>query len=147
MLARMMAIAAASLLTFVQPVDASEPKDRTKPPQSKGLKLKGPQVRQSYEGALRWEAPQGGETFCLWGSYPLIWTGGGSGTVFFSLIDHDQWRVVDGGPEGVYNNTGKLTWQIPSNVEPGDYQMYVQREDGVDWRYSAVFRIKDCGCD
>ncbi len=147
MLARIIAITAAALFALVQPVDASEPKNRTQPPQSKGFKLKGPTAQKSFEGALRWEAPQGGETFCLWGSYPLIWTGGGSGTVLFQLIDYDQWRVVDGGPEGVFDNTGKLTWQIPSSVEPGDYLMYVQREDGTDWRYSGTFRIKNCGCD
>mgnify|MGYP000179711181 CR=1 FL=1 len=95
---------------------------------------------------LRWLTPQGGETLCLEGAYPLMWTGGDDDRVRFSLIRMDIFTVVPGAPEGDFDNDGRDTWMIPATVKPGEYSMYIERVDRTDWRYSAAFEVKDCGC-
>ncbi len=126
---------------------AEDKPDYSKPPKSIGAALGAPpgNVTKTVE-ALKWLAPQGGETFCLEGEYPLMWTGGGSDVVQFSLIRMDIWTVVPGAPEGVFDNIGRGSWTIATSVQPGDYQMYVERGDRTDWRYSETFKIKNCDC-
>lgn len=126
---------------------AGEGPDYAQPPKSDGPALGAPPGNEAkIVDPLRWLTPQGGETFCLEGAYPLMWTGGGDDLVQFLLIRMDIWTVVPGAPAGDFDNDGRETWTVPDYVKPGDYEMYVQREDRTDWRYSATFAVKDCGC-
>ena len=126
---------------------AGEGPDYARLPTSDGAALGAPPGNEAKTAdPLRWLTPQGGETFCLDGAYPLMWTGGGDDLVQFALIRMDIWTVVPGAPEGDFENDGRETWTIPHYVKPGDYEMYAQRKDRTDWRYSATFEVKDCGC-
>ena len=126
---------------------AGDGPDYSKPPKLAGAALGAPPGNEAKASEpLRWLTPQGGETFCLDGAYPLMWMGGGGDLVQFSLIRMDIWTVVAGAPEGDFENDGRETWTIPRYVKPGEYEMYVQRKDRTDWRYGATFEIKDCGC-
>ena len=147
MLMRQIAVGAALLAAIAAPAEAGDPKDRTVAPKADKIRIKAPDSGRKLDDALFWSAPQGDEVFCHSASYPLIWKGGGDGAVFFYLIDSAQWRVVDGGPQGNFDNSGKLSWKVPSHIPPGDYQLYIQRVDGVDWKYSGIFKISACGCD
>ena len=142
------AIACATALSGCLTTSPTRPEpDRSLPPYADGILLGAPPGPEGFVDGLRWTAPQGGEIFCKGGAYPLIWRNGVEGRqVAFSLIRMDRWTVVPGAPKGEFENTRQITWTIPDDVQPGDYQMYITGADYPDWRYSQTFTIKDCDC-
>lgn len=56
------------------------------------------------------------------------------------LIDTDQWAVVQQIALGITDD-GQEYWAIPSDLDPGDYQIYVEDVNQTAWTYGTPFTV------
>lgn len=97
-----------------------------------------PNIRVTY--------PNGGERLDTGANYTVRWTGGpAGGKVNIFLVDMRPEKYVSNSPMLVGNvsNTGSRSVQIPSNLEPGQYNLRVACQSCTNITSSSVGWIDD----
>lgn len=86
-------------------------------------------------------APVTGYTLTAGTVEEITWLGGEPEIpVNVLLIDTDQWAVVQEIALGIVDD-GQEYWNIPSDLEPGEYQIYVEDVDKTGWTYGTPFLV------
>jgi photosystem II stability/assembly factor-like uncharacterized protein len=85
-----------------------------------------------------------GPTWCRGSSHTITWSGGSPGwSVAISLIDVNSWESYTTIAASTPND-GSQVWNIPSNVPPGMYQIFINEVGRTTWAYSSTFTISAC---
>jgi len=86
-------------------------------------------------------SPTTGNTWYTGTSQTITWSGGDPGwNVSIMLIDFNSWTTYSTLNSNTLND-GSDVWNIPSTIPTGQYQIYVQEVNQLDWKYSGTFTI------
>ena len=89
-------------------------------------------------------SPNFNDSLCAGSEITINWSGGNPlWNVEISLIDVNAWAVVAIVAANTPND-GMETWTIPSNMPPGNYEIYIQEANVLTWKYGNDFTIKHC---
>ena len=104
--------------------------------------------RAALAQAFTWLSPAGGEVWTAGTTHTMEWSGGPSGANLTVVLI----RITPFQSAGTiqvsmpYGFTTPMT--IPSNLPPGQYQMYVADTPTTTWAYSGIFTVQSapaCG--
>lgn len=89
-------------------------------------------------------SPAQGDTLCAGSQTTITWTGGNpSWNVLIWVCNLIAWQSCYVFTAGTPND-GSEVWNIPATFPPGNYQIYIQELNYLDWTYSGTFTIAAC---
>ena len=97
--------------------------------------------------AFNWLLPAGGEVWTAGTTHTVEWSGGPASNVNVILISLVPYQTIGAFAVNVPNN-GAVSWNIPSNLAPGGYQVVVEDVAVTTWLYSQTFTVQaapQCG--